>query len=61
MISAGILRRGFRAVWDTFIFHAVVKSHGRVPSRDGFVARRIAGPGLASNFFYQVNEMSDIR
>lgn len=36
------------------MFHGVIKSRGRVPSSDGFVARRIAGPGLASNYFYQV-------
>ena len=36
------------------MFHAVIKKRGRVPAQDGFIARRIAGPGLASNYFYQV-------
>ncbi len=53
-VAVGIMKRGLRAIWDTFMFHAVIKKRGRVPSRDGFVARRIAGPGLASNYFYQV-------
>ena len=37
------------------MFHAVIKKRGRVPSQDGFVARRIEGPGLASNYFFQVS------
>ena len=49
------MKRGFRGVWDAFMFHAVIKKRARVPASDSFVARRIAGPGLASNYFYQVN------
>ena len=26
----------------------------RVPAGDSFVARRIGGPGMAGNFFYQI-------
>ncbi|XP_067672611.1 uncharacterized protein [Haliotis asinina] len=54
IILFGVLRRGGRGLWDTFMFHAVIKSRGRVPAGDGFVARRIAGPGLASNYFFQI-------
>lgn len=54
LFSAGLIRRCFRAVWDAFMFHTVIKKRGRVPSRDGFTVRRIAGPGLASNYYYQV-------
>ena len=36
------------------MYQAVIKSRARVPSHDSFVARRIAGPGLASNYFLQV-------
>jgi hypothetical protein len=32
----------------------VIKKRARVPAGDSFVVRRIAGPGLASNYFYQV-------
>lgn len=52
--AAGILRRAFRALWDAFMFHAVIKKRGRIPGSDGFTVKRIAGPGLASNFYYQV-------
>ncbi|KAK2155090.1 hypothetical protein LSH36_249g00040 [Paralvinella palmiformis] len=54
VLVAGLLKRGARAVWDAFMFHAVIKKRGRVPSCDGFVARRIEGPGLASNYFFQI-------
>jgi len=54
VILAGVIRRGFRAVWDTFMFHAVIRKRGRVPASNTFVARRTAGPGLASNYFYQI-------
>ncbi|XP_059139647.1 uncharacterized protein LOC131927817 [Physella acuta] len=50
----GILRSGFRNFWDTAMFHIIIKNRGRVPSSDGFVARRISGPGLASSYFYQI-------
>jgi hypothetical protein len=33
---------------------AVIKRFGRVPSADSFITRRTQGPGLASNFFYQI-------
>ena len=35
-------------------FQLIIKKRARVPAGDSFVARRIAGPGLASNYFYQV-------
>ncbi|XP_041363220.1 uncharacterized protein LOC121378908 [Gigantopelta aegis] len=54
IIVFGVLRRGGRGLWDSFMFHAIIKSRGRIPASDGFVARRIAGPGLASNYFYQI-------
>ncbi|XP_005097291.1 uncharacterized protein LOC101859401 [Aplysia californica] len=50
----GVVRSGLRLIWDAFMFHVIIKSRGRVPSSDGFVARRISGPGLASNYFFQI-------
>jgi hypothetical protein len=39
---------------DNLMFYLVLNPRARVPSHDTFVARRYAGPGLASNHFYQV-------
>ncbi|XP_014679744.1 PREDICTED: uncharacterized protein LOC106819659, partial [Priapulus caudatus] len=49
-----LLRRGFRSLWDGFMFNVIIKKRGRIPASDSFVARRVAGPGLASNYYYQV-------
>jgi hypothetical protein len=38
----------------TNIVSAVIKQLSRITINDSFVAKRIAGPGLASNYFYQV-------
>ncbi|CAL1542802.1 unnamed protein product [Lymnaea stagnalis] len=51
---AGVFRFCLRNFWDTAMFHVIIKTRGRVPAGDGFVARRIAGPGLASNYFFQI-------
>jgi len=56
VVVVGGVRRGLRSVWDAFVFHAVIKKRGLVPSRDGFTVRRIAGPGLASSYFFQVTD-----
>jgi hypothetical protein len=33
----------------------LIKKRGRVPASDSLVVKRIAGPGLASNYFYQAS------
>ena len=52
--ALALTRRALRLGWDTVIFHAVIKKRARVPAGDSFVAKRISGPGLASNYFYQI-------
>ena len=36
------------------MFRAIIAKRARVPAGDSFIVRRVAGPGLASNFFYQI-------
>ncbi|KAK3091951.1 hypothetical protein FSP39_023952 [Pinctada imbricata] len=50
----GLICRTGRGLWDTIMFYTVIKSRGRVPINDGFIARRIAGPGLAADYFFQI-------
>ena len=52
--SAALLRRALRTSWDTAMFHAVIRKRARVPAGDSFIVRRTAGPGMASNYFYQI-------
>ena len=49
-----LIRKLVRSCRDNFMFHAFIKPLARVPANDSFAARRIAGPGLASNFLYQI-------
>ena len=46
--------KGFRHGWDVIMFHAIIKKRARVPAGDSMFARRVSGPGLAKNFFYQI-------
>ena len=53
-LAVALAKRLGRGFWDTMMYFLVIRSRGRVPVSDGFVARRIAGPGLAANYFFQV-------
>jgi hypothetical protein len=48
------IRKLLRRIWDNITYYLILKHQAKVPSRDTFVARRIAGPGLASNHFFQI-------
>ncbi|XP_044734371.1 uncharacterized protein LOC123296783 isoform X2 [Chrysoperla carnea] len=54
ILTCGVVRYWFRLCWDSILFHAIIKKRGRIPASDSFVVRRIAGPGLASNYFFQI-------
>ena len=45
---------GLRHAWDVVMFKAIIAKRARVPAGDSFIVKRVAGPGLASNFFYQI-------
>jgi hypothetical protein len=53
-LSVAVIRYWVRVLWDTAMFHLVIKNRGRIPASDSFVVKRIAGPGLASDYYYQV-------
>ncbi|CAG0922066.1 unnamed protein product [Notodromas monacha] len=42
------IRWAFRSGWDALMFHWLIKRHGQIPSKDSWVAKRIAGPGLVA-------------
>ncbi|KAK3915173.1 Glycerol-3-phosphate acyltransferase 1, mitochondrial [Frankliniella fusca] len=54
IVSVGVCRYGMRLVWDSLVFHLLIKKRGRIPACDSLVVKRIAGPGLASNYYYQI-------
>ncbi|CAF3538364.1 unnamed protein product [Adineta steineri] len=55
LVIYALLHRCTRGMYDTVIYQLVVKRFARIPAHDSFHARRIAGPGLASEYFYQVS------
>ncbi|XP_074099056.1 uncharacterized protein LOC141527456 [Cotesia typhae] len=54
ILTIAVIRYWIRVMWDTAMFHLVIKNRGRVPASDSFVVKRIAGPGLASDYYYQI-------
>ena len=60
--SHRIINTGFFNSVDIYIakthlhslFQLLVSKRARVPLGDGFLARRISGPGLAGAYFYQI-------
>lgn len=50
-----MIRYWLRLLWDAAIFHLIIKKRGRVPASDSFVVKRVAGPGLASDYYFQIS------
>jgi hypothetical protein len=50
-----LLHRCTQGLYDQIIYHLVVKRFAKIPAHNGFLARRVAGPGLAAEYFYQVS------
>ncbi|MBI2602343.1 MAG: hypothetical protein HYW48_04740 [Deltaproteobacteria bacterium] len=47
---ATTLRKG----WDHLLATQVILKNGRLPVTDSWLAKRIAGPGISSNYFFQL-------
>ncbi|KAF5295161.1 hypothetical protein FQR65_LT10549 [Abscondita terminalis] len=54
ILGVGISRYWLRLLWDSAVFHLIIKKRGRVPASDSFVVKRVAGPGLASDYYFQI-------
>ncbi|XP_014469880.1 PREDICTED: uncharacterized protein LOC106741940 isoform X2 [Dinoponera quadriceps] len=54
ILTIAVIRYWIGVLWDTVMFHLVIKNRGRIPASDSFVVKRIAGPGLASDYYYQI-------
>ena len=50
----GIVRYLYRKTQDCCMLNCLLKGLGRVPAINSFIARRIAGPGLASEHLFQI-------
>ncbi|KAL0279520.1 UNVERIFIED_CONTAM: hypothetical protein PYX00_001058 [Menopon gallinae] len=54
ILAIGVSRYGVRLAWDAMVFHLIIKKRGRIPASDSFVVKRISGPGLANDYYYQI-------
>lgn len=41
-------------MWDALTFHLFIKKWGRIPSSNSCAVKRIAGPGLASDYYFMI-------
>lgn len=49
------LLNGLRHGYDYLVYNLILKHKAKIPIDDGFLVRRIAGPGLSSDYFYLIN------
>lgn len=54
VLIVGFIRCWFRKCWDSAMFHLFIKKVGRIPASDGFAVKRIAGPGLALDYYFVI-------
>uniref|UniRef100_A0A1A9VB52 Uncharacterized protein n=1 Tax=Glossina austeni TaxID=7395 RepID=A0A1A9VB52_GLOAU len=54
ILVVGIARYALRLLWDSLTFHLFIKKCGRVPASDSIAVRRIAGPGLALDYYFMI-------
>ncbi|XP_055923588.1 uncharacterized protein LOC129954019 isoform X2 [Eupeodes corollae] len=52
VLVVGAARYSLRLLWDSLTFHLFIKKCGRVPASDSLAVRRIAGPGLALDYYF---------
>ncbi|EDW81624.1 uncharacterized protein Dwil_GK12174, isoform A [Drosophila willistoni] len=52
VLIVGVIRYTFRIVWDSLTFHLFIKKCGRVPASDSIAVKRVAGPGLALDYYF---------
>lgn len=54
VLLVGAARYSLRLLWDSLTFHLFIKKCGRVPASDSFAVKRIAGPGLALDYYFVI-------
>ncbi|XP_055636132.1 uncharacterized protein LOC129775415 isoform X2 [Toxorhynchites rutilus septentrionalis] len=54
VLFLGVARYWLRLIWDAMTFHLFIKKCGRVPASDSFAVKRIAGPGLALDYYFSI-------
>lgn len=53
--TVGEARTLARQAWDYAIYNTLIEGRARVPGRDSITIKRVGGPGLSSEYFYQIS------
>lgn len=55
LLTDGILQWMLVRTRDSIVYSLVVRPRGRIPASEGWLVKRVAGPGLNTEFQYQVS------
>lgn len=50
----GFISNGSRYIYDSATYHLILKYRAKIPSEDGFLVKRLSGPGLSTQYFYLI-------
>lgn len=50
-----LISNGVRYIYDAGMYHILLKNLAKVPGDDGFLVRRISGPGLGNDYFHLIS------
>jgi len=55
IFSWTLFSNSMRYVYDSVMYHLILRHKAKIPIDDGFLVKRVSGPGLSSNYFYLVD------
>ena len=55
IVIVNFIRTFARILYDSLMFNLIVKKHGRIPSSNSFLAHRVEGPGISSEYVYTID------
>ena len=61
MFLWSLLANGTRYLYDSLTYHMILKHFAKIPAANGFLEKRVAGPGLSTSYYYELdNELATI-
>lgn len=49
-----LISNGIRYAYDGMVYHLILRWRAKLPIDDGFLIRRISGPGMSNNYFHLI-------
>jgi len=50
----GVISNGTRFLHDSAMYHLILKHKAKIPSENGFLVKRVSGPGLSGDYFHLI-------